>query len=545
MGSTAVDKWESLLQLAKKQSQRHLKQEFQEDSERFSKLSYRSGHILLDLSKQPVNDQIFNELFSLAEIKGLEGWIQKLFKGFNVNNYEGRPALHTALRSPKHESLVVNSQDIIKDIHDNLDKMEKLVEKLHQRQWRGYSGLPVDTIVNIGVGGSDLGPQMACRALDEFEVLPQNPLKIHFASSMDGSQLSQQLSHLNPRTTLFVLSSKSFTTVDTLANANTAKQWLIQSSGMDEAVLLKHHFIGVSCKPDKMTEWGIPSSNQLALWDWVGGRYSMWSAIGFAIAARVGMQGFREMLMGANLMDNHFQNTDLANNLPVLLALTEIWNINFLDIHARAVLPYDGRLMFLPAYLEQLEMESNGKNVTRSGEPVSYSTCPIIWGEIGPNAQHAFYQLLHQGTEVVMCDFIAECNRPTDKSNPSLAKQHQLTLANFLAQSRILALGDSVLPDAENAPAHKRYKGNQSCTTILLDELSPKSFGELIALYEHKVYVQSVIWDINPFDQWGVELGKTVSTDLLKILQTGKNTESLDSSTRGLIESISAIKQSN
>lgn len=538
MKPTELPQWQELKTLAGKRQARHLATDFQEDDDRFSKFSYRSERLLVDLSKQPINEEVVATLLSLSKTANLNSWIEKLFSGEKVNNYENRPALHMALRAPKGQELFADEQNINADVHANLDKMESLVNQVQQRQWRGYSGLPIDTIVNIGVGGSDLGPQMACRALEEFEYCPENPLSIHFVSSMDGSQLSQLLSQLNPKTTLFVLSSKSFSTVDTLANANTARQWLGEHAYCDELILLRHHFIGISCKPDKMSEWGIPSENQLALWDWVGGRYSLWSAIGFAIAARIGMSGFRAMLRGAHRMDQHFRTAAPEQNLPTLLALTEIWNINFLDIHAHAVLPYDGRLMYLPPYLEQLEMESNGKNVTRSGEPVEQSTCPIIWGAVGPNAQHAFYQLLHQGTEVVMCDFIAQSRRPADADNQALAEQHDLTLANFLAQSRILALGDSVLSGSEHAPAHKRYKGNQPCTTILMDELDPESFGELIALYEHKVFVQSVIWDINPFDQWGVELGKTVSTELLQILSGEKNTQGLDSSSKGLIAAI-------
>lgn len=538
MPLTDLSSWKKLEGLAQTWGDRHIRQEFETDPERFEQFSYQQGNLLLDLSKQPVNQDILGTLFDLAAQRDMSGWIERLFSGDRVNNYEDRPALHTALRAPESEALVAEGQTISQSIHQNLQRMSKMVSQVQRRQWRGYSGLPVDTIVNIGVGGSDLGPLMACRALDEFECNPESPVSIYFASSMDGSQLSQQLSHLNPRTTLFVISSKSFSTVDTLANANTALQWMLEQSGYDKNIILRQHFIGISCKPDKMLKWGIPETNHLAMWDWVGGRYSMWSAIGFAIAARIGMEGFKRLLAGAHEMDQHFRTQPMESNLPVLLALTEIWNINFLNIHARAVLPYDGRLEHLPSYLEQLEMESNGKNVTKEGAQVNYRTCPVIWGAVGPNAQHAFYQLLHQGTEVVMCDFIAAKKRPGDDDNEALAQQHQLTLANFLGQSRILALGDSVLEESENQPAHKRYKGNQPCTTLLMDELTPESFGALIALYEHKVYAQAVIWDINPFDQWGVELGKKVSTDLLKVLDGSADAYGLDSSTAGLLKEI-------
>ncbi len=532
--------WAVLGQLAQARRKRHLADDFASDEKRFERFSYSSNSLMLDLSKQRIDQDVLTALLDLAVERDLAGWIDKLFTGAKVNNSEDRPALHTALRAPASEQLVVRNQNIGEDIHNNLNRMDSLVSTIQQRQWRGYSGLPVDTLVNIGVGGSDLGPQMACRALEEFEYSPQTPLSISFVSSMDGSQLSRELSRLNPRTTLFIISSKSFSTVDTLANANTARRWLIEHSACGEELLLKQHFIGISCKPEKMLEWGIPKSNHLAMWDWVGGRYSLWSSIGFVIAARIGMDGFRRMLQGAHRMDRHFRQQPLDQNLPVLMALAEIWNINFLDIHARAILPYDGRLAYLPTYLGQLEMESNGKSVTRSGDPLTYSTCPIIWGDVGPNAQHAFYQLLHQGTPVVMCDFIAESRRPETSDHPDLSDQHQLTLANFLAQSRILALGDSVVPDSADAPTHKRYGGNRPSSTLLLEELNPESFGELIALYEHKVFVQSVIWDINPFDQWGVELGKTVSGDMLKILKSQPSNRELDASTRGLIDAIRA-----
>jgi glucose-6-phosphate isomerase len=355
---------------------------------------------------------------------------------------------------------------------------------------------------------------------------------------MDGSQLVDRLDDLDPATTLFIISSKSFTTIDTLSNANTALQWLRQASGAEDEVLFRRHFIGISADGDKMADWGIPPNSRLQLWDWIGGRYSMWSVIGLPIALEIGMDGFREMLSGAHIMDRHFRSAEFDRNLPVLLAMISIWNINFLNIRAHAILPYDGRLSHLPAYLEQLEMESNGKNVSRNGQSLDYHTCPIIWGEIGPNAQHAFYQLLHQGTESVMCDFVVPARRYQDNGNPELQQQHTLTLANCLAQSRILALGDTVIDDEVTAPFFKHYGGNQPSTTILLDELTPYSFGQMIAMYEHKVFVQSVIWDINPFDQWGVELGKQMATTLIAPLLRQDADTNFDSSTNGLLAAI-------
>lgn len=519
----------------------HIASLFQQNAERFEDFSFSVPGLMLDLSKQRISSETLNLLCELAREKHLKQWIEDLYNGEKINTSEDRPALHTALRAPADQRLNVDGEDVIAPIHENLSRMETLVNCIHAGQWLGCTGHPIDTIVNIGVGGSDLGPFMACKALSEFTTNSSRKVDIHFVSSMDGSHISSLLDRLNPTRTLFVISSKSFTTIDTLANADTAKEWLKradQHDQMNEALILKRHFIGVSATPKRMIEWGIPESNHLYFWEWTGGRYSMWSTIGLPIALRIGMQGFREMLAGAHAMDMHFRNTEFESNLPVLLALTGIWNINFLGITAHAILPYDGRLSHLPSYLEQLEMESNGKNTTRTNEMVGYNTCPVLWGEIGTNAQHAFYQLLHQGTIPVMCDFITCSTRYEGPNNIELKHQHRLNLSNCLAQSQILALGDTVIEGAENSPPHKRYRGNQPCSTLLLDKLTPETFGMLIAMYEHKVFVQSVIWNINPFDQWGVELGKTIATGLLPALNGSTEGVSLDSSTRGLINHI-------
>ena len=532
--------WVDLQSHAYYMLQSHISTLFSESPNRFAQFGFTQDNLLLDLSKQRITDETLNLLIELAKERDLPNWIESLFKGDHINDSEDRPALHTALRTPKGTTLEVDGVEIIEEVHQNLERMEAIVNKIHSGQWRGFTGHSINTVVNIGVGGSDLGPLMACKALAEYQPEEAQNLTVHFVSSMDGSQLADLLSHLNPARTLFVISSKSFTTIDTLANANTAKEWLKQAGNTaSEEVLVSRHFIGVSASPDKALSWGIPKSNQLAFWDWTGGRYSMWSTIGLPIALKLGMKGFREVLAGAHNMDTHFRETPLEQNLPVLIAMVGIWNINFLNINAHAILPYDGRLNHLPAYLEQLEMESNGKSVTRKGKATDYNTCPILWGEVGTNAQHAFYQLLHQGTESVMCDFIVAAKRYHDTDNSELMHQHQLNLANCLAQSRILALGDTVIKGAENAPAYKRYKGNQPCTTLLLDELTPHTFGQIIAMYEHKVFVQSVIWDINPFDQWGVELGKKVATTLLDALSPNASTEDFDASTQGLLQHIS------
>ncbi|MBR5494174.1 MAG: glucose-6-phosphate isomerase, partial [Psychrobacter sp.] len=374
-------------------------------------------------------------------------------------------------------------------------------------------------------------------------------IEVHFVSNMDGTQLDNLLKHLNPETTLFIISSKSFGTVDTLSNAKTALSWLLATAklraGTEDSVL-RRHFIGISANGEKMSAWGIHPEHQLQLWEWVGGRFSLWSAIGLAIAIRIGIDGFKALLAGAHSMDEHFAQAHFAENLPVLLGLLAVWNSTFLHVNAHTVLPYDGRLEYLPSYLTQLEMESNGKSVTLHGERLDYDTCPILWGEIGSNAQHAFYQLLHQGTQQVSCDFIACVRRYSDKAtNASLQQQHELSLANCLAQSRVLAFGNAAIADADiqiasDADKYKYYRGNQPSTTLLIDELTPHSLGALIALYEHKVYVMASIWDINPFDQWGVEMGKQMAESVHAAMQQ-EGDEQFDSSTNQLLQHIKLL----
>jgi len=533
MAVDSTSKWLNLKNHAKDIGGAHLGELFKSDKKRFAALSFSADGFLLDISKQRITGKTLDKLLELAEQEQLGAWIEKLFTGEKVNDSEGRAALHSALRSPTNDSLSHNGQDVIADVHQSLDKMGLLVEQIRSAQWRGFDGRPIKDVVNIGVGGSNLGPLMACDALEQYAVSGMAGLQVHFVSSMDGSELEKLLPRLNPATTLFVISSKTFSTIDTLANGNTAREWLLKASEKPVELINQHHFIAATASPEAACAWGVPEKNQLLFWDWVGGRYSLWSVIGLPIALKIGMANFREMLDGAHEMDVHFRQTQMEKNLPVLLGLVGIWNINFLDIHAHAILPYDGRLAELPSYLEQLEMESNGKGVNREGERVAYRTCPVLWGEVGSNAQHAFYQLLHQGTEAVMCDFIVTAARYENRGD-GLHNQHQLSLANCLAQSRLLALGDSVITTDEGASHYQHYDGNQPSTTIMLDELTPKSFGGLIALYEHKVFVQSVIWGVNPFDQWGVEQGKRVATSLLAELDSS-GSDGLDGSTQGLI----------
>jgi len=527
--------------LGEKNSKLQIKELFATEPDRFQQYSVKFDQLVFDYSKHRVTQDILEQLVALAKTKQLNQWIERFFSQDKVNCTEQRAAMHWALRLPDDYS---KFPDLTEQVHSQLQRMYTLVEKIHAGQYRGATGEVIQDVVNIGVGGSDLGPQMVTHALSDFKVKTAKPLNVHFVSTMDGSQLSELLHQLRPETTLFIISSKSFGTIDTLSNAQTVRQWLEKALGK-HARVLKSHFVGVSTKADKMTEWGIAPENQLLLWDWVGGRYSLWSCIGLPIALTIGVEGFQQLLAGAHAIDEHFQNTSFEQNIPVLMGLLGVWNNNFLNIQTHAVLPYDGRLKYFAAYLQQLEMESNGKSVQRSGQKVELDTCPIVWGEVGPNAQHAFYQLLHQGTQAVSCDFIAPIQRYNSdhftyvENAEALVEQHHLALSNCLAQSRLLAFGNEALDptELEKLPIHKQYEGNQPSSTVLLKELNPYSLGMLIALYEHKVFVQSVIWNINPFDQWGVEKGKQIADQLLPILNGVQNDLSaLDASTRGLIK---------
>lgn len=530
-----------LKDLAETTGQLHLNELFEQQPDRFNQYNIQCDDLIFDYSKHRVDTQVVSSLIDLVKSRDLATWCKRLFSEEPINYTEQRAAMHWALRLPKTHDV---QPKLATMVHTQLERMFSLVEKIHHGQYRGATGEVIQDVVNVGVGGSDLGPLMVSQALSDFKKDTAKPLKMHFVSTMDGSQLSDLLHQLRPETTLFIISSKSFGTIDTLSNAQTARLWLQKQLGHSSKVL-QHHFIGVSTKPEKMTEWGIAPENQLLLWDWVGGRYSLWSCIGLPIALNIGVEGFKQFLAGAYAMDEHFRNAPLKENMPVMMALLGVWNHNFLNIQTHAVLPYDGRLKYFASYLQQLEMESNGKSIQRNGQKVESATCPIVWGEVGPNAQHAFYQLLHQGTHDVSCDFIApvkryRANQFTYVQNAdALVEQHNLALSNCLAQSRLLAFGNQALDvnEVQDLPEYKQYEGNQPSTTILLKELTPHSLGMLVALYEHKVFVQSVIWNINPFDQWGVEKGKEIANQVLPVLN-GQQTDlsTFDSSTRGLLE---------
>lgn len=535
MTLTQTPAWHDLAEHANVIKSWHLSRLFAQDEQRGQRDQLAACGITVNVSRQRMLPETWQLLYRLAEQQDLSTSISALFSGHAINHTEGRAALHTALRAEQSDA---HDATIWQAVQQQLANMQLLVDKIRAGQWRGFSGRAITDVVNLGVGGSDLGPNLVVSALQQQK---NTAIGIHYLSSMDGAKTAALLNKLNPHTTLFVFASKTFTTIDTLANAQTAIEWLV-AHGAPKALAYQQHFVGVSANPRKMSEFGIHQEHQLHFWEWVGGRYSLWSTIGFTIAIAVGMAGFRALLQGAHAMDAHFRTATWSDNIPVRMALATVWNRNFLGIHGKAILPYDARLALLPAYLTQLIMESNGKSVDRNGRAVDYATCPIVWGEVGPNAQHAFYQLLHQGTEAVACDFIAPITRPDIEAEPdeatrsALHYQHQLALANLLAQSTVLMLGDAALAEPPT-DAHKHYAGNQPSNTILLNQLDAKTLGALIALYEHQTFVEAVIWNINPFDQWGVELGKQIALKTLQALQTGASS-GFDQATVALIEAL-------
>ena len=537
---TTSSAWLSLQAHQSVMAQQQLRELFALDPQRFDNFSLKFNDILMDFSKHPISSDTINLLLALAHQQGLEDWISNMYCGERINYSENRAALHTALR--REDPLKLDGVDIMPDVWQVLTKMEKFSASVRNGDLKGYSGQIFTDIVNIGIGGSDLGPVMVTEALKPYSA---NHIFSHFISNIDGSQLSTILKKLNPATTLFIIASKTFTTQETMANARAARKWFLAKGGSEEDII--RHFIAISTNRSEVEKFGISADNIFRFWDWVGGRYSLWSAIGLPIALSIGMDNFYLLLKGAREMDQHFVTTPLEKNLPVILGLIGIWQINFFGARSHAVLPYDQSLHRFPAYLQQLEMESNGKRIDRSGNEVDYSTGTIVWGEPGTNGQHAFYQLLHQGTQIIPADFIAPCisHNPVDD-------QHRLLLANFLAQTEAMMRGktkseiyaeygidpsvkDSVKDSFKRVIPHKVSPGGRPTTSILFKKLDPKTLGSLIALYEHKVFVQSVIWNINPFDQWGVELGKQLAGEISDELGSDVKINSHDSSTNGLI----------
>jgi glucose-6-phosphate isomerase len=511
---------------------------FGADPQRFKTMSVEAAGLFLDYSKNRLDGRTLELLVDLARSRGVERQRDAMFAGEKINLTEDRAVLHTALRAPLDApALVVDNQDIGADVHDVLARVRKFSDAVRSGAWRGYTGKPITDIVNIGIGGSDLGPKMVCLALRQYS-LPT--LNMHFVSNVDGHDMDATLSQVDPETTLFIVASKTFTTSETMMNAQTARRWFL---ALARPEALAKHFVAVSTNTEAIKAFGIDPANMFPFWDWVGGRYSVWSAIGLPIALAVGYGYFSDFLAGAHAMDQHFQSAPLDQNMPTLLALVGFWNRQFLDCPSVSIAPYHQDLNRFPAYLQQLEMESNGKRVTRSGEPVDTPTCPAIWGECGTNGQHAYFQLLHQGTDVTPIDFIAAL-RPGHE----FAQHHAALLANCFAQSEAFMRGkttDEVRADLraqgvtadeiERLAPHKTFPGNRPSNTILMEYLTPHSLGALVALYEHKTFVQGVLWDVNSFDQWGVELGKVLAKNIEAELTGEAQPSKHDSSTNGLI----------
>lgn len=516
----------------------HMRDMFESDKNRFDKYSIQLNDILYDYSKNRINDETVDLLYKLARDVGLPGWIEKLFSGENINHTENRAVLHTALRDKGNKPIMVAGVDIYPEIKQERKHVKRLAEKIRTRKWRGATNQAITDIVNIGIGGSHLGPLMVTEALKSHSL---HDLNIHFVSNIDENHINDTLEYLNPETTFFIIASKTFTTQDTMVNAETARQWFIRKLGSDEYI--NRHFSAVTSNIKLAKEFGIDAANIFKMWDWVGGRYSLWSAIGLSIVIAIGSEQFDELLDGAYEVDQHFRNAPLEENIPVMMALLGIWYNNFFDAQSMAVLPYDQHLHRFPAYLQQADMESNGKYVDREGNEVDYTTGPVLFGEIGIAGQHAFFQLLHQGTKLVPADILAPVY-----SFRCIARHHRALMSNVFAQTEALMKGKTkeeayselkskgLDEDAINQLLpYKIFPGNRPTSTLLFDTLDPKTLGSIIALYEHKIFVQGVIWNINSFDQWGVELGKQLATSILHELNDADEITSHDSSTNGLI----------
>ncbi len=514
----------------------HLRTLFAEDKNRFNKFHVLFNDFVLDYSKNKITEETMNLLFELANFSNLKDEIDAMFEGKKINTTENRAVLHTALRNRSNTPIYVDGKNVMPEINAVLEKMHLFSDKVRSGSWLGATGKPITDVVNIGIGGSDLGPQMAHDALYHYKT---KNLTFHFVSNVDGTDITETLNKCNPETTLFIISSKTFTTQETMANAQTARNWLCDHLG---ETATQKHFVAVSTNTEAVKEFGIDPENMFVFWDFVGGRYSLWSAIGLSLMLAIGYDGFISMLQGAHEMDMHFKNTPFEQNMPVILALIGLWNTTYLKAESYAVLPYDQYLSKLPLYLQQLDMESNGKSVKKNGKNVDYSTGPILFGTAGTNGQHSFYQLIHQGTHMIPADFIA----PIHSLNET-GLHHDMLLANVVAQSEALMKGKT--PDELRAEGvreelipFKTFEGNRPSNTILFDKMTPKAFGSLIALYEHKVFVQGIIWRINSFDQFGVELGKQLAKAILPEL-LDKNTKlSHDSSTNSLIEKIRDLR---
>ena len=524
--------WESLESHHQEVSKRHLRELFAEDPQRGERMALEAVWLYFDYSKNRITDETLKLLFRLAEESGLPDRIEAMFSGEKINRTENRAVLHTALRAPRDASIVVDGENVVPKIHAVLDKMAHFSDRVRNGEWTGYTGKRIRNVVNIGIGGSDLGPVMAYEALRSYT---DRSMTFRFVSNVDGTDFAEAVRDLDTAETLFIVSSKTFTTLETMTNAHSARAWSLAGLGGDEASVAKH-FVAVSTNAKEVSKFGIDTANMFEFWDWVGGRYSMDSAIGLSTMIAIGPSNFNDLLSGFHQMDEHFRTAPLERNLPVLMGLLSVWYNNFFGSQTVAVLPYEQYLKRFPAYLQQLTMESNGKHVTLDGTEVSYQTGPIYWGEPGTNGQHSFYQLIHQGTKLIPCDFIAFA-----KSLNPLGRHHDMLLANVFAQTEALAFGKSAEQvKAEGTPdwlvPHRVFEGNRPSNTILADKLTPETLGKLVALYEHSVFTQGVIWNIDSFDQWGVELGKVLAQRIIPELESGAEPRlNHDSSTNNLI----------
>ncbi|MFM2251488.1 MAG: glucose-6-phosphate isomerase [Bacteroidota bacterium] len=541
---TTTSAWSKLVALSQKHQNLSIVELF-DQKDRFERYSRSLEDILVDFSKNRIPDEVFEALLQLAQETALSQAIESMFTGQAINQTENRAVLHTALRNRSNSPVYVDGQDVMPEVNQVLSQMKAFATQIHQGTWLGYTGKPITALVNIGIGGSDLGPVMVTEALKAY----QSPkLKLHFVSNVDGTHIAETLKEVDPETTLFFIASKTFTTQETMTNAHSARTWFLEHA-QDEKAIAKH-FVALSTNSESVRAFGIDPQNMFAFWDWVGGRYSLWSAIGLPIACAIGFDRFEELLSGAHSMDLHFRTTPLDQNIPVILALVGIWNTNFLGASSEAILPYDQYLHRFAAYFQQGNMESNGKYVGRDGKKVTYPTGPIIWGEPGTNGQHAFYQLIHQGTHLIPCDFIA----PARSHNP-IGDHHVKLLSNFFAQTEALMKGKS-LPEVEaemrkagkseeeiqRIAPHRVFEGNRPTNSILVKQITPYTLGQLVALYEHKIAAQGIIWNIFSFDQWGVELGKVLANGILPELTDDIKVESHDSSTNGLINAYKAMR---
>lgn len=534
--------WKTLCEHEKFISTLHMRQLFEADPKRFEKFSLKFGDILLDYSKHRITEETLALLYQLARDAKIEDWRDRMFSGEKINITENRAVLHTALRNRSNTPIYVDGHNVMPDINTVLDQMRTFSNKVRNGDWKGYSGKRITDIVNIGIGGSDLGPVMVCDALKPYA---RPDLNVHFVSNIDGAHLVRALEKCNAETTLFIIASKTFTTQETMTNAHSARDWFLDCA--KDSTHIAKHFVALSTNAKAVTNFGIDADNMFAFWDWVGGRYSLWSAIGLSIALYVGMDHFEELLTGGHEMDIHFKTAPLEQNMPVIMAMIGIWYNNFFHADTHAILPYDQSMARFPAYMQQADMESNGKFMCRDGKRVHYKTGPIIWGEAGTNGQHAFYQLIHQGTPIVPADFLMPIHSHYQVGSNG-NEHHKILLANFLAQTQALMLGKTedeartelekqgLSGDAlEKLLPHKIFEGDRPTTSILFDKLTPNTLGKLIALYEHKIFVQGIIWDINSYDQWGVEYGKQIASQILPQLTNDEVVTNYDSSTNGLI----------